>query len=181
VRPINDFITHKLGKLWQARSIICLISEFPFPRPWAADTLIIYWAEFVYLPYSPWASLTSTTLPSQRFIHLPIAALFTNPTEKTSSSPPKPQDTQDTHAFTLYDLRISVEIPPRSQDPLHRDVYCGARDGDFFELRGEILHLPSPDRGFSTGSATIRDIAYRYGIAAKSISYRRIDTNIDSA
>ena len=31
------------------------------------------------------------------------------------------------------------------------------------------------------GSAIIRDIAYRYDIAAKSISYRRIDTSIDSA
>ncbi len=32
-----------------------------------------------------------------------------------------------------------------------------------------------------TGSAIIRDIAYRYVIAVESISYRKIDTSIDSA
>jgi hypothetical protein len=40
---------------------------------------------------------------------------------------------------------------------------------------------PSTLIQLTPGSATIRDIAYRYDIAAKSISYRRIDTSIDSA
>jgi hypothetical protein len=32
----------------------------------------------------------------------------------------------------------------------------------------------------AAGSAKIRDIAYRYGIDSESVSYRRIDSGIDS-
>lgn len=38
-------------------------------------------------------------------------------------------------AFELHDLRIDVVFPGGP-------VYCGARPGDYFELRGEMLHLP---------------------------------------
>ncbi len=44
--------------------------------------------------------------------------------------------------FELYDLRIEVVAPPGGA------VYCGAKPGDHFELRGEMLHLP-PGQGFS--------------------------------
>ena len=45
-------------------------------------------------------------------------------------------------AFELYDLRVDVVSPPGER------VLCGAKPGDHFELRGEMLHLP-PGQGFS--------------------------------
>jgi len=44
--------------------------------------------------------------------------------------------------FELYDLRVEVVAPPGAE------IYCSARIGDYFELRGEVLHLP-PGQGFS--------------------------------
>jgi uncharacterized repeat protein (TIGR04076 family) len=38
-------------------------------------------------------------------------------------------------SFELHDLRVDVLFPGGP-------VYCGARPGDHFELRGEMLHLP---------------------------------------
>jgi uncharacterized repeat protein (TIGR04076 family) len=49
----------------------------------------------------------------------------------------KPDD-----SFELYDLRVEVIAPEGGK------VYCGAKPGDHFELRGEMLHLP-PGQGFS--------------------------------
>jgi uncharacterized repeat protein (TIGR04076 family) len=45
-------------------------------------------------------------------------------------------------AFELYDLRVEVVAPEGAR------ILCGAEVGDFFELRGEMLHLP-PAQGFS--------------------------------
>jgi uncharacterized repeat protein (TIGR04076 family) len=45
-------------------------------------------------------------------------------------------------SFELYDLRVEVVAPPGGP------IYCGAKVGDFFELRGELLFLP-PGQGFS--------------------------------
>lgn len=45
-------------------------------------------------------------------------------------------------SFELYDLRVDVVIPPGAR------VLCGAKPGDHFFLRGEMLHLP-PDQGMS--------------------------------
>jgi uncharacterized repeat protein (TIGR04076 family) len=45
-------------------------------------------------------------------------------------------------AFDLYDLRVEVVAPEGGP------IYCGARVGDWFELRGEMLFLP-PGQGFS--------------------------------
>jgi len=45
-------------------------------------------------------------------------------------------------SFELYDLRVEVNAPAGAT------IYCGARAGDYFELRGEMLHLP-PGQGFS--------------------------------
>ncbi|MFM7342606.1 MAG: TIGR04076 family protein [Betaproteobacteria bacterium] len=44
--------------------------------------------------------------------------------------------------FELYDLRVEVVAPPGAR------TYCNARAGDFFEVHGEMLHLP-PGQGFS--------------------------------
>ena len=38
--------------------------------------------------------------------------------------------------FDLFDLRVDVIIPEGGA------VYCGAKPGDHFELKGEMLHLP---------------------------------------
>ena len=45
-------------------------------------------------------------------------------------------------SFELYDLRVEVVAPEGAK------LYCGARIGDYFELKGEMLHLP-PGQGFS--------------------------------
>ena len=45
-------------------------------------------------------------------------------------------------SFELYDLRVEVLAPPGAR------VLCGAKAGDHFELRGEMLSLP-PGQGFS--------------------------------
>jgi uncharacterized repeat protein (TIGR04076 family) len=39
--------------------------------------------------------------------------------------------------FELYDLRVEVVAPEGAK------ILCGAIRGDYFELRGEMLHLPS--------------------------------------
>jgi len=44
--------------------------------------------------------------------------------------------------FELYDLRVEVVAPAGAT------VYCGNKAGDYFELRGELLHLP-PGQPFS--------------------------------
>lgn len=50
--------------------------------------------------------------------------------------------TLDDGAFTLYDLRVEVVAPEGAR------LYCNAKVGDYFELRGEMLHLPE-GQGFS--------------------------------
>ena len=54
---------------------------------------------------------------------------------------PRP-DAAASDCFELYDLRVDVVAPPGAS------IQCGARVGDSFELRGEMLHLP-PGQGFS--------------------------------
>jgi uncharacterized repeat protein (TIGR04076 family) len=45
-------------------------------------------------------------------------------------------------SFELHDLRVEVVAP------LGARLYCGAKPGDYFELRGEMLYLPE-GQGFS--------------------------------
>jgi uncharacterized repeat protein (TIGR04076 family) len=45
-------------------------------------------------------------------------------------------------SFELYDLRVDVVAPPGAA------IYCGAKIGDYFEIQGEMLHLPD-GQGFS--------------------------------
>ena len=49
---------------------------------------------------------------------------------------------KDSDSFELYDLRVEVTAPPDEK------IYCGAKPGDHFELKGEMLYLP-PGQGFS--------------------------------
>ncbi|MGL4240689.1 MAG: TIGR04076 family protein [Beijerinckiaceae bacterium] len=44
--------------------------------------------------------------------------------------------------FELHDLKVEVVAPDGAR------LFCGARPGDYFELKGEMLHLP-PGQGFS--------------------------------
>lgn len=39
-------------------------------------------------------------------------------------------------SFELYDLRVEVVCPPGER------VMCGAREGDYFTLEGEMMYLP---------------------------------------
>ncbi len=39
--------------------------------------------------------------------------------------------------FELYDLRVEAIVPPGAK------IYCGANEGDYFELKGEMLTLPA--------------------------------------
>jgi len=48
----------------------------------------------------------------------------------------------DDASFEIYDLHVEVVGPTGGA------IYCGARLGDYFELRGEMLHMP-PGQGFS--------------------------------
>ncbi|KAF8907746.1 hypothetical protein CPB85DRAFT_1223093 [Mucidula mucida] len=45
-------------------------------------------------------------------------------------------------SFELYDLRVEVVCPPGER------IMCGAKEGDYFTLEGEMLRLP-PGQGFS--------------------------------
>ncbi len=56
---------------------------------------------------------------------------------QTSATPSLEDDT-----FQLYDLRIEVVCPPGER------IMCGAKEGDYFTLEGEMLYLP-PGQGIS--------------------------------
>ncbi|KAJ8072404.1 hypothetical protein PM082_015963 [Marasmius tenuissimus] len=45
--------------------------------------------------------------------------------------------TSTDESFQLYDLRVEVICPPGQR------IMCGAKEGDYFTLEGEMLHLPN--------------------------------------
>lgn len=45
-------------------------------------------------------------------------------------------------SFELYDLKVEVVCPPGQR------ILCGAKEGDYFTVEGEMLHLP-PNQGIS--------------------------------
>ncbi len=51
-------------------------------------------------------------------------------------------DNTASDGFDLWDLRVEVTAPEGAR------IWCGAKPGDHFELRGEMLHLPE-GQGFS--------------------------------
>jgi uncharacterized repeat protein (TIGR04076 family) len=58
------------------------------------------------------------------------------------SASKKPRGASADESFELYDLKVEVTAPKGGK------IYCGAKPGDYFELKGEMLHLP-PGQGFS--------------------------------
>lgn len=48
-------------------------------------------------------------------------------------------------SFELYDLRVEVVCPPGER------IMCGAKEGDYFTLQGEMMYLP-PGQGISVYS-----------------------------
>ena len=58
------------------------------------------------------------------------------------SASKKPRGANADESFELYDLKVEVTAPKGGK------IYCGAKPGDYFELKGEMLHLP-PGQGFS--------------------------------
>lgn len=54
-----------------------------------------------------------------------------------TTQPPAADD-----SFELYDLRVEVVCPPGER------IMCGAKEGDYFTLEGEMMHLP-PGQGIS--------------------------------
>ena len=45
-------------------------------------------------------------------------------------------------SFELYDLRVEMVCPPGER------IMCGAKEGDYFTLEGELMYLP-PGQGIS--------------------------------
>lgn len=50
--------------------------------------------------------------------------------------------TQLDDSFELYDLRVEVVCPEGER------IMCGAKEGDYFTLEGEMMYLP-PGQGIS--------------------------------
>lgn len=44
--------------------------------------------------------------------------------------------TKQNKAFELWDLKVEVVAPPGAK------LWCGAKVGEYFELRGEMMHMP---------------------------------------
>jgi uncharacterized repeat protein (TIGR04076 family) len=57
--------------------------------------------------------------------------------KKSAAAASAPND-----SFELYDLRVEVVAPPGAK------IYCNSKPGDWFEVRGELLHF-QPDMPFS--------------------------------
>lgn len=49
---------------------------------------------------------------------------------------PSPATMAPHDAFQLYDLRVEVICPEGKR------ILCGAKQGDYFTLKGEMMHLP---------------------------------------
>lgn len=65
------------------------------------------------------------------------------------ASPDPAQVVKVDDTFELYDLRVEVVCPPDGR------ILCGAKDGDYFLLEGEMLKLP-PGQGISIYSLSTK-------------------------
>ena len=74
-------------------------------------------------------------------IHLSCEAVALDMASQPSSDSTATQIDQD-DTFQLYDLRVEVICPPGKR------IMCGAKEGDYFTLEGEMLYLP-PGQGIS--------------------------------
>lgn len=68
----------------------------------------------------------------------PGSRASTSPHHATMAMASRPTD----DSFELYDLRVEVVCPPGEK------IMCGARNGDYFTLEGEMMYLP-PGQGIS--------------------------------
>ena len=71
-----------------------------------------------------------------------LSAASTTGTSTSTSAAAATANVDVDDTFELYDLRVEVVCPPGVR------ILCGAKPGDHFLLRGEMLHLP-PGQGFS--------------------------------
>lgn len=62
--------------------------------------------------------------------------------DMASPNPAPAQVAKVDDTFELYDLMVEVICPPNER------ILCGAKDGDYFTLQGEMLKLP-PGQGIS--------------------------------
>lgn len=76
------------------------------------------------------------TLPTSLFISMRGSLSFLHPQPEFFNTEPM----SDT--FELFDLKVEVVCPPGKR------ILCGAKEGDYFTLQGEMLHLP-PNQGIS--------------------------------
>jgi hypothetical protein len=63
-------------------------------------------------------------------------------TASNSSPLSNPMSDNMDESFQLYDLRVEVVCPPGKR------IMCGAKEGDYFTLKGEMMYLP-PGQGIS--------------------------------
>jgi hypothetical protein len=75
-------------------------------------------------------------LSGSTYSHQPSVTCHYYP-HSTMSRPASKDD-----SFELYNLRVEVVCPPNER------ILCGAKNGDYFTLQGEMLYLP-PGQGFS--------------------------------
>ena len=66
----------------------------------------------------------------------------------TSPNPTHAHVIREGDTFELYDLKVEVICPPNER------ILCGAKDGDYFLLEGEMLRLP-PGQGISIYSLSM--------------------------
>lgn len=62
--------------------------------------------------------------------------------KKMSSNAADAVSSQADDSFELYDLRVEVVCPEGER------IMCGAKEGDYFTLEGEMMYLP-PGQGIS--------------------------------
>ena len=68
--------------------------------------------------------------------------------------------------FELYDLKVEVVCPPNER------IFCGAKDGDYFLLEGEMLKLP-PGQGISIYSlSTGARLWFKFGSDRPRLYYQ---------
>jgi uncharacterized repeat protein (TIGR04076 family) len=83
------------------------------------------------------------TVLQKRDRRLQLARIAASNLQRGSYTMPHPESQSSAEpGFDLFDLRVEVVGPP------DRQIYCGAKIGDYFELHGEMLVLP-PGQGFS--------------------------------
>ena len=98
--------------------------------------IVSFWPHLVYVPRVKLIRSPVTTLFQLIGSHPDIVDIMAS-LDPTHAYAVKVDDT-----FELYDLRVEIVCPPNER------ILCGAKDGDYFLLEGEMLKLP-PGQGIS--------------------------------